>query len=106
MAGDSEAAREKELLESGEDLSATVFKASHHGSDTSNSEEFLKAVNPQLVVISVGAGNSFGHPSPGVLARLKRLGIRFFRTDINGNISLYFEGTTYPQVSIDKVNSP
>ncbi|MCX6795458.1 MAG: MBL fold metallo-hydrolase [Candidatus Falkowbacteria bacterium] len=102
LAGDGEKDEELGLLSLGGDLSATVFKASHHGSDTSNSENFIKAINPQLIIISVGAGNSFKHPSLSVLARFSSLGIRFFRTDINGNISLNFLGTSYPQISIDK----
>ncbi len=102
LAGDGEVQRENELLTSSEDLSAAVFKASHHGSNTSNGEIFLKAINPGLVVIPVGAENSFKHPSESTLERFNFLGIKYFRADLNGNISLNFLGTSYPQITIDK----
>ena len=47
----------------------TVLKAGHHGSDTSSTEAFLQKAQPEYVVISVGAGNSYGHPSPAMLER-------------------------------------
>jgi beta-lactamase superfamily II metal-dependent hydrolase len=102
MTGDGEFEREQELLSSGEDLSAIVFKAGHHGSNTSNGENFLRAIQPKLAVIFVGKNNSFHHPAEKTLQTLKNLGIKFFRTDVNGNISLNFLGKSYPQISIDK----
>jgi len=102
MVGDGEIEREEELLSEGHDLSATVFKASHHGSKTSNGENLLKIINPSLVIIPVGTENNFKHPAESTLLRFKNLGIKYFRTDINGNISLKFLGTTYPQITIDK----
>jgi len=102
MVGDGETEREEELLSSNENLSATVFKASHHGSKTSNGEDLLKNINPSLVIIPVGVENSFKHPAESTLARFESMGIKYFRTDINGNISLKFMGKTYPQVTIDK----
>jgi len=68
--GDNSAIVEKALINSGQDMSALVLKAAHHGSNTASSEIFLRAVNPRLVVISVGADNKFGHPSPIILSRL------------------------------------
>jgi competence protein ComEC len=70
------------------DLSAAVFKASHHGSNSANSEAFLRAVQPRLMVISVGADNHFGHPHPAVLARAAALGITVRRTDQDSSVSL------------------
>jgi competence protein ComEC len=70
----------------------TVLKSAHHGSKTSSSEPFLAAVNPQLVVISVGADNRFGHPSPEVLARYAEHGIATLRTDERGTIELITDG--------------
>jgi len=61
-----------------------------HGSDTSSSAPFLRAVNPQLVVISVGADNRFGHPSPEVLNRLA--GRTVLRTDERGTIEVVTDG--------------
>ena len=53
------------------DLTSTVLKLAHHGSDTSTTPEFLTVVNPQVAVISAGKDNKFGHPSDEVLNRLK-----------------------------------
>jgi len=70
------------------DLRAEVFKASHHGSNTANTEAFLLAVRPRLMVISVGAKNTFNQPHPTVLARAAALGIEVKRTDQDGTVSL------------------
>ena len=86
LSGDNSVAVEKLLIKSGWDLRAAVFKASHHGSNSANSEVFLRAVKPQLMVISVGAANKFGHPSPKILNRAKLLNIPYKRTDIEGEI--------------------
>ena len=67
-------------------LKSTVIKIPHHGSKTSSTIPFLTAVSPQTAVISVGAGNSFGHPSPIVLKRLSDLEIKTLRTDLEGDI--------------------
>ncbi len=71
---------------------ATVLKSPHHGSRTSSSEPFLTAVAPQVAVISVGADNTFGHPSPEVLARYAAHGIATLRTDERGTIELITDG--------------
>ena len=71
-----------------------VLKVSHHGSKTSTTLQFLAAVDPEVAVISVGAGNPFGHPSPEVLARLAdRLGEgNVYRTDDDGTIEFITDG--------------
>jgi len=75
-------------------LNSTVFKVAHHGSDTSTTPEFLAVVDPQLVVISVGADNKFGHPSDEVLNRLKeRIGAEnIYRTDQQDAIEFITDG--------------
>ncbi len=72
--GDMETGAEKDLLDSGANVGATVLKAGHHGSDTSTSYRFLREVSPQYTVISVGEGNSYGHPSDEVLSRFRDAG--------------------------------
>ena len=67
LPGDIEAPIEQKLVASGVPLTATVLKSPHHGSRTSSTEALLKAVEPQMVVISVGEDNRFGHPSPEVI---------------------------------------
>jgi competence protein ComEC len=91
--GDVEAEGEDMLIRSGRLQSSTVLKASHHGSKTSTSQEFLDLADPLLVVISVGAGNPFGHPSPEVLARLAERNTQIVRTDQSGTVEIGSDGT-------------
>ena len=92
--GDAERAEEQDLLNSGVNLLSTVLKVGHHGSDTSTSYPFLRAVAPQYAVISVGAGNSYGHPTEAVLSRLRDAGVTTFRTDMQGEITAVSDGQT------------
>jgi len=64
------------------------LKISHHGSDTGSSEDWLKRLEPAVAVISVGKNNSYGHPNEVILERLKKLGVKIFRTDIGGDVVL------------------
>ncbi len=66
----------------------TILKVGHHGSRTSTSTDFVRAISPQYALISAGARNRYGHPDPAVLARLEGAGTRVFRTDLHGTISL------------------
>lgn len=90
--GDAERAEEQDLLNAGVNLQSTVLKVGHHGSDTSTSYPFLRAVAPQYAVISVGAGNSYGHPTEAVLSRLRDAGVTTFRTDMQGEITAVSDG--------------
>lgn len=69
-----------------EDIKADILKVAHHGSSTSSSEEFLRKVNPEIAVISVGENNRYKHPSSDVINRLNKLDIKILRTDIEGTI--------------------
>ena len=84
--GDMTADEENDLLESGAALGATVLKVPHHGSDSSSCESFLRAVSPQIAVISVGEGNDYGHPSRDTITRLAVCGSAIYRTDIHGTV--------------------
>jgi len=90
--GDTEVEVERQLLEQGIDLNADVFKAGHHGSDTSNSEGFLQAIIPKIVVIQVGKDNDFGHPSLRTLKRFERIGADYYRNDSNGWVQIVSDG--------------
>lgn len=92
--GDAERAEEQDLLNAGVNLQSTVLKVGHHGSDTSTSYPFLRAVVPQYAVISVGTGNSYGHPTEAVLSRLRDAGVTTFRTDMQGEITAVSDGQT------------
>jgi competence protein ComEC len=91
---DIRAEAELELIMQRANLKATVLKIAHHGSDTSTSEHFLAAVDPEVAVICVGAGNPFGHPGPEVTERLvDRLGEdNVYRTDQDGTIEFISDG--------------
>lgn len=91
--GDAEAGEEGRLMDFKIDLKADVLMAGHHGSKTSSTEAFLKAVNPQLIVISVGKNNIYRHPNREVLDRYDLLNIPYSRTDVDGMIHLVSDGS-------------
>lgn len=90
--GDAEKTVEKQLLNSDYDLNADVIKLGHHGSNTSSTEKYLKAVNPQYAIISCGADNSYGHPHDEVIDRLKNNNISFFVTAQTGDVTVTSDG--------------
>lgn len=92
--GDAEREAEQAILNSGADLSATVLKVGHHGSDTSTSYPFLREIMPEYAVISVGKGNSYGHPTEDALSRLRDAGVTTYRTDLQGDIVCTSDGKT------------
>lgn len=83
--GDLEEDAEMVLLGSGK-LSADVLKVGHHGSKTSTSSKFLKAVDPDYAIIEVGENNRYGHPHDSVVKRIKNNNTMIYRTDRNGDI--------------------
>lgn len=90
--GDGEEEAENDMLSSGLDLTADVMKAGHHGSNTSNTEDFLQEVAPKAVVISCGEGNEYGHPRAEVLNNLRSMGVNVYRTDEQGTIVATSDG--------------
>lgn len=92
--GDAEREAEQAILNSGADLSATVLKVGHHGSDTSTTYPFLREIMPQYAVISVGTGNSYGHPTEDTLSRLRDADVTLYRTDLQGDIICTSDGST------------
>ena len=91
LMGDSEEEIEQELVD---DYDLDIFevdilKAGHHGSKTASSEIFLKEVNPRTTVISCGEDNRFGHPSLRTMSRLQRNKTTIWRTDIQGDFTLF-----------------
>jgi competence protein ComEC len=87
LTGDVELGAQADLLVSGADLRADVLKVPHHGSRYTT-REFLAAVRPRVAVISVGARNSYGHPSDHVLDALAGFGSQLMRTDLHGDVAL------------------
>ena len=90
--GDAEQESEEEMLAKGYDLSAGVLKCGHHGSDTSTSPAFLKAVSPSAAVISCGEDNDYGHPNQETLDKLAQAGAEVYRTDTQGTILAQTQG--------------
>lgn len=92
--GDAEVLGEKEMMGKKLDLKADVLKVGHHGSKTSTSDAFLKAVSPKYAVISSETGNDYGHPHQVVMDRLNKAKIKIYRTDEQGTIKAVSDGNT------------
>lgn len=69
-----------------------VLKMAHHGSDTSSGEGFLDFLDPDLALVSYGRGNSYGHPSPDVMERMKKRRIPVMETGYGGAVILRTDG--------------
>ncbi|MDR1538772.1 MAG: MBL fold metallo-hydrolase [Clostridiales bacterium] len=92
LAGDAEIEEESDLLASGMSIRSNVLKVGFHGNGASSGEDFIGAVKPEIAVISVGAGNNCGHPSPETLSRLGSVGATVYRTDLDGDIIIETDG--------------
>ncbi len=92
LTGDVEEKGEASLLQRGYPLQSLVFKAGHHGSNSSSTTPFLTAVQPHIMVVSAGADNHFGHPHPEVLQRAAEMGTAVLRTDELGTIEVITDG--------------
>ena len=92
--GDAEREAENLILNSGFDIKADVLKVGHHGSASSTSYYWLRQIAPRYAVISVGQGNSYGHPTETVLSRLRDADVTTYRTDLQGDIICTSNGQT------------
>lgn len=90
--GDAERTAEADILDAGYNLSSTVLKVGHHGSDTSTSYPFLREIMPEYAVIQVGADNSYGHPTEDTLSRLRDADVKVYRNDLQGDIVCSSDG--------------
>lgn len=99
LMSDAEKSAEKELIADGINFDCDILKVAHHGSNSSTSEEFLKVATPKYAVISCGMGNIYGHPNELTLDRLKDANAEIHRTDLEGDITLYFNNNTVDIVS-------
>ncbi len=107
--GDAEDVSEEEMLDKGYNVKADLLKVGHHGSNSSTTPSFLKAVSPKYAVISVGKGNDYGHPTQATLDKLNNAGIQIYRTDELGTIIATSDGnniTLDKNVSTIKSNAP
>ena len=90
--GDAEEKAEEDILAEGVSVKADVLKVGHHGSRTASSEAFLQAVEPTYAVISCGQDNSYGHPHAETLNTLRSMGVKVFRTDEQGTVTVTSDG--------------
>lgn len=90
--GDQEEDMEQQLLQSGADLDCDMMTMGHHGSSTSSSQQYLDAVTPEYASISCGRGNQYGHPHDETIEKLEAMGVEYYRTDVNGNITFTSDG--------------
>jgi|WetSurMetagenome_2_1015567.scaffolds.fasta_scaffold04658_3 competence protein ComEC len=92
--GDAGDKTEARMLLEKIDVKADVLKVGHHGSETSSSLDFLRAVAPEFAIIECGVNNQFGFPKADTLWRLTKVGAKIFRTDLNGTIKMKTDGQT------------
>lgn len=92
LCGDLEIEGEEDLIKCGIELKSRIIKVGHHGSKTASSKSFLRAVSPELAVISCGKKNKFGHPHKAALKKLQDQRIRILRTDKNGAVTIKTNG--------------
>ncbi|WP_431812151.1 ComEC/Rec2 family competence protein [Lysinibacillus sp. FW12] len=83
------------LVDSYDTLKVQILKAGHHGSNTSTSSKFLKAVKPEVTILSYGKDNSYGHKHNEVLTNLKSAGSKVYSTAQDGTIVITTNGKTY-----------
>lgn len=102
LTGDMEREEEERLLAHRDDLRSQILKVAHHGSQGTTSAQFLEAVDPEVALISAGAGNSYGHPHRQLLQRLENRQVKPYRTDLHGTIQVTTDGRSY-QVTPEKL---
>ena len=99
--GDMEIFGENDLLFSGAELSSTVLKIGHHGSNTSTGEAFLSTVDPKYAVILCGKDNDYHHPHPSITETLREHGCTVYRSDLDGNIIFTTDGEKISVITED-----
>ncbi|SDQ51238.1 ComEC/Rec2 family competence protein [Carnobacterium viridans] len=106
FSGDASQSIEKDIVESGADVTADFILMGHHGSDTSTGEEWIQASQPEFAVFSAGENNSYGHPGEEAIGRLQKLAIPVYGTIEYGTITLtVHEDGTY-SIQTEKGENP
>ncbi len=102
LAGDAEAQTEQRLLSGNANVSVKILKVAHHGSKYATSDELLRRVKAEAALISVGEFNRYGQPAQTVLDRLKAAGVKVFRTDLQGEITISSKGDDKPEIKSEQ----
>ena len=95
LTGDIGKAVERELIPSLTPAPLRIVKVPHHGSLTSSTPEFVRALHPAIAVFSAGRNNRFGHPAPEILERYRSAGVQILRTDQSGEIDISTGGHSF-----------
>lgn len=101
LTGDAEKKEEQAILAAGSPVQSTILKSGHHGSKTSSSADFLRAVKPEAALISCGVNNDYGHPHKETMKKYHALDIPIYVTAENGTITVRSDGKTY-DISVEK----
>ena len=99
LTGDAGKKAEAYILSAGKTVDAEILKAGHHGSSTASTDAFLKAVGPNVIVMSLGAGNDYGHPHIETLTRFAKYTDHIYRTDLDGDVVVTTDGSAYSVVT-------
>lgn len=102
--GDCEEENEKEIISSYNLEDVDFLKVAHHGSSSSSSNEFIEETTPSIAAISCGYKNNYGHPHKSTLDTLKKYNVKIFRTDINGDLVFYSDGSKIFTTKKYKIN--
>ncbi|MDO4300092.1 MAG: ComEC/Rec2 family competence protein [Clostridia bacterium] len=86
LTGDCSKEEERDIINTGVDISADLLKAGHHGSSTSSTENFIENIKPSSAVISCGKNNDYGHPHKRTMDTFEKNNIKIYRTDTDGTI--------------------
>jgi competence protein ComEC len=100
LTGDAEEETEHEELLSRADFSADLLKAGHHGSRTSTTLPYLRAVNPEFAVMMNGVDNQFGHPHEETLAKFENAGVEFWNTKDSGTVEFVSDGRKWTRKAV------
>lgn len=103
LTGDAEKEAERQMVNSSFNLKSNVYKAGHHGSNTSSTQSFINKVKPETSILSYGEGNSYNHPSSDVVKRLDKAGSDIYSTAEEGNIEVMANGVIH-NVSANKMD--
>lgn len=106
LTGDAEAQTEQRMIQKGSRLDADVLKVGHHGSKYASSEDLLRVGKFKDAIISCGTDNRYGHPSQDALDRIKAAGIKLYRTDLEGEVTITTHGKRGDEKITTERNAP